>query len=490
MNKLLKNAYLRRSPRPSSLQRSPNLRKRSISILIVSILSFIVFTLTTSPCILAASHRLPNVSPKMEKPEFWTQKIKNAKRLLLTPEEIQGINEATLKNQDLYLWNVKDLKEEWTREEMLSFLREDWEGFGRIDEGRYDKYRNPLKGPFWTELKKNLDEESLKEKNQLLFGLIVKRTDIRFFPTHEISTGSPTNNGFDQIQHSTVPPGSLVGVYHFSKDKLWAYVQTRFVRGWVQAKDLAIAKEKKEAIGYDEAKKRLVITGDFINVYHDLSHQQIAFTTQMGISFPLLDPPKQTKGTKKDYIITIPFRETDGQLTFDEGYIPMGKDVHPGFLPYTQENLARQAFKMLHQPYGWGEMHGARDCSRLIMDLFSTFGILMPRNSKFQARMGIDLGQAESMILKEKEKILDQAVPLATILRLPGHIMLYLGKDRGRYYVIHNIWGIQKAGESGPVLEKIGRVVVSDLSLGSSGPNGSLLDRVTDIRVIGKELKP
>jgi hypothetical protein len=65
--------------------------------------------------------------------------------------------------------------------------------------------------------------------------------------------------------------------------------------------------------------------------------------------------------------------------------------------------------------------------------------------------------------------------------------MLYLGKDRGRYYVIHNIWGIQKAGEFGFVMEKIGRVVVSDLSLGSSGPNGSLFDRITDIRVIERD---
>jgi len=63
--------------------------------------------------------------------------------------------------------------------------------------------------------------------------------------------------------------------------------------------------------------------------------------------------------------------------------------------------------------------------------------------------------------------------------------MLYLGKDNGKYYIIHNIWGIQKAGEFGPVLEKIGRVVISDLSLGSSGPSGSLLDRITDIRLIG-----
>jgi hypothetical protein len=174
-------------------------------------------------------------------------------------------------------------------------------------------------------------------------------------------------------------------------------------------------------------------------------------------------------------------------LTFRKGYLSKGEEVHQGFLPYTQENLARQAFKMLHQPYGWGEMFGARDCSRFIMDIFATFGIHMPRNSKLQARVGISLGQAEGMTTKEKEGVLDQAIPLATTLRLPGHIMLYLGKDKGKYYAIHNIWGIQKRGWFGPVLEKIGKVVVSDLSLGRSGPYQSLLHRMTDIQTIASD---
>jgi hypothetical protein len=87
--------------------------------------------------------------------------------------------------------------------------------------------------------------------------------------------------------------------------------------------------------------------------------------------------------------------------------------------------------------------------------------------------------------MKEKKKILDRAIPLATLLRLPGHIMLYLGEHNGKYYVIHNIWGIQKGSKFGPVLEKIGKVVVSDLSLGGTGPHGSLLQRITEIQFIG-----
>jgi hypothetical protein len=184
------------------------------------------------------------------------------------------------------------------------------------------------------------------------------------------------------------------------------------------------------------------------------------------------------------YIIKIPFREADGRLTFGNGYIPANEDVHYGFLPYTQKNLVQQAFKMLHQPYGWGEMSGGRDCSRFIMDLFNTFGILMPRNSNLQAKMGIPLGALEGKTIEEKKKILDRAAPLATLLRMPGHIMLYLGKHEGKHYAIHSIWGIQKGGKSGPVYQKIGKVAVTDLTLGKEGPNGSLLHRLTEIQLI------
>jgi hypothetical protein len=418
---------------------------------------------------------------------------------------------------------VKDLKEEWTREELQTLFKEDWGSFGKTEEIRYGRYGHPLGEPFWNELKDNLNEASLKDINRILFALIIKRTDIRVFPTDELSMSAPTHYEFDRFQHSSVSPGSLIGIYCFSKDKRWAYVQTSFVRGWVRSTDLAIAKGKNEAVNpstprpkgqgllrvdperrfftpslktglgaaewvnYDEAKERIVTTGSFINVYGDPSLQQVVFLSQMGNSFPILNPPCITERNDSYYLIKIPFRETDGQLTFRKGFIPRNGDVHFGFLPYTQENVGRQAFKMLHQPYGWGEMFGARDCSRFIMDLFNTFGILMPRNSKHQAMIGKSLGEIEGKEIKEKQKVLDQAVPLATLLRLPGHIMLYLGKENGRYYVIHQIWGIQRGGWFGPVLEKIGKAAVSDLSLGKSGPNGSLLHRLTDIRLIGSD---
>jgi hypothetical protein len=456
-------------------------------IFILTVILSLTIGLGCGPKVLIASHLLPNVSPEMEKPEFWIKKIQNPGRLLLTSEEIQKMNEKNLKREGLFLCSVKDLKEEWTKEEILTLLSEDWEGFGRNEGIRYGRYGYPLEESFWNELQKNSNKESLKEKNRMHFGLTVKRTDIRVFPTEEPSMNTPTNYEFDRFQHSSIAPGSLIGIYHFSKDRLWAYVQTSFIRGWIHTTAFAIAKEKNEAVDYEGAKERLVITGSFVKVFGDPSLHQIIFLAQMGTTFPLLSLPKETGMTEQCHLIQIPFREVDGGLSFRKGYIHREEDVHEGFLSYTQENMARQAFKMLHQPYGWGEMFGARDCSRFIMDTFATSGILMPRNSKLQARIGVSLGLVEGMTIKEKERVLDRAIPLATTLRLPGHIMLYLGKDKGKYYAIHNIWGIQKVGWFAPATEKIGKVVVSDLSLGRSGPNQSLLHRITDIQTIASD---
>jgi hypothetical protein len=420
----------------------------------------------------------------MGKPEFWVKKIKDPTNLLLTPEKIQTMNEKSLRRPDLRLCRIRDLKGDWTKEEILSLLKEDWEDFGRTEEVRYSKSGTPLGELFWNKLRNNLNQESIKESGRTLYALVVKKTDIRVFPTAELSMSAPNHYEFDRFQHSAISIGSPLGIYHFSQDNEWAYAQTPFIRGWIRRHDLAIARERKDVVDYEEAKNRLVITGNMITVFGDLSLQHPVFLAQMGDSFPLLRIPDGNKSADASYVIQIPWREDNGELSFRRGYIPAQEDVHQGFLAYTQENIARQAFKMLNHPYGWGDKHGGRDCSRFIMDLFRTFGILMPRNSKEQAMLGTGLGLAQGKPAEEKRRLLDRAVPLATLIRLPGHIMLYLGKDKGKHYVIHSIWGIQESQKSDATVEKIGRVVVSDLSLGEKGPNGSLLDRITDIRTI------
>ncbi|RPI99734.1 MAG: hypothetical protein EHM36_15585, partial [Deltaproteobacteria bacterium] len=426
-----------------------------------------------------APHPLPHVSPRMEHPDFWISKTGQPGRLLLRPGEIEKMNEENLKKPDLWLCRIQDLKEEWSREELLALLKEDWDVFGSEGEVRYGKDGAPFKEAFWSGLRGNLNQEGMNDRTRLLFGLTVKEAHLRVFPTEEPGLTSPSGQEFDRFQHSSLSPGSLVGVYYFSRDGAWAYIQAAFIRGWVRTETLGIARERKEAVDYDDEKNRLVVTGNSIPVYGDAGLQETIFRTPMGTSFPLVSLPDPSERSTQGYVIKVPVRETDGRLSFRKGHIALNEDVSCGFLPYTQENACRQAFKMLHHPYSWGDRSGGRDCSRFIMDLFAAFGIVMPRNSKLQARIGIAPGQMEEKGLKEKKKALDRAIPFVTTLRLPGHIMLYLGKEKGRYYAIHSVWGIERRDRSGSVLQKIGKTDVTDLGLGHSGSSGSLLDRIT-----------
>ena len=430
--------------------------------------------------------RLPYVSPQMETPEFWLKNVRDPRRSLMNLHEIQRMNEESQKIQDLYLVKVKDLKDKASKDELLGLLAEDWQGLGPTLETRYNREGRPLEESFWTQLRNNLHLESLQDENSISFALTVRRANLRVFPTEECSLSSPDDHDFDRFQHSAVVPGSLVGIYHFSRDKRWAYVQTHFIRGWVKTDALAVADRKEEAVDYDQAADRLVVTGSFVRVFTDTSLRIPAFCAQMGASFPILRWSEGTPLSFPHHIIRIPQRDSAGKLVLHQGLIPREEDVHRGLLPYTQENVALQAFKMLNEAYGWGEMNGGRDCSRFIMDIFGTFGIALPRNSKLQARVGQDLGQVEGRSVREIRQILDRAPPLATLLRIPGHIMLYLGKHEGRYYAIHSIWGIQKPNSSPSLVQKIARVVVSDLSIGGFGPQSSLLHRITDIRFLGK----
>lgn len=175
---------------------------------------------------------LPHVSSRMEIPQFWIDKVRNPNRLLLRPDQIQQMNDAILKRTDLYLCRVKDLKEEWTREEFLDLLKEDWQGFGETTEVRFGRDGRPLNESFWKELKRNINADEIRERNRLSFGLIVKRTDIRVFPTDQSSLYSPANSEFDRFQHSMISPGSLVAIYHSSNNRQWIYLQCGFIRGW------------------------------------------------------------------------------------------------------------------------------------------------------------------------------------------------------------------------------------------------------------------
>ena len=131
----------------------------------------------------------------------------------------------------------------------------------------------------------------------------------------------------------------------------------------------------------------------------------------------------------------------------------------------TRAEIVKQAFKCLGNRYGWGGMLNSQDCSGFIRDVYSCFGLDIPRNTTWQAAMPVQVTKFGDMTDEEKALTLNYMEP-GTILQFPGHEMLYLGEKDGRYYTINDVSSLVSPveGETGTDVLRVRSVIVNDLS--------------------------
>ena len=181
------------------------------------------------------------------------------------------------------------------------------------------------------------------------------------------------------------------------------------------------------------------------------------------------------------YVVEMPIRSADSVARLKNYYVRRGNDVHEGFPAFTQRNIIRQAFKLLGARYGWGGMYNGRDCSGFTHDVFLSMGVDLPRDSAQQALSGTQLGHYKPFEnTEEKIAALREATPGITLLKMPLHMMLYLGEIDGRFYVIHSTWA-ERVSMTSDEKNRINQVIVSDLSLNGNSYLGSLFDRTISI---------
>lgn len=158
--------------------------------------------------------------------------------------------------------------------------------------------------------------------------------------------------------------------------------------------------------------------------------------------------------------------------------------------PLTRHAFLREAFKHVRSPYGWGDENGGRDCSRFVLDVMATFGLGMPRTSIQQSHSGrytveVPEGTSET----ERLALLDAAAERGVVLaHFPGHIMIYLGRDKaGVPRALHSFAEyLTPCAGGGETLLEVNRVAVSDLSLGAGTSRRSFLQRISQLTVFGK----
>lgn len=292
-------------------------------------------------------------------------------------------------------------------------------------------------------------------------AITLRQTDLRELPTHEPRFSKPTPNPeadpFDYFQYSRLPVGTPLLIAHTSRDGRWHYVECPIAGGWVDAGDVALAGEDfrrfwKSGRYAALIKDNVVLPGT----------GPAGADSKAGIGTVL--PAVTTMGSGLS--VLVPVREKDGMAGTAETSLSASQAVMMP-MPLTPGNVAAVGDEMMGQSYGWGGMFGLRDCSSMLRDLFTPFGIWLPRNSRSQARSGSIISLAGLAPAEKETTILHDGEPFISLVGMPGHITLYVGAWKNRVALFHNVWGLRiiKNGNDDERFV-IGKAVVTSITPG------------------------
>lgn len=154
----------------------------------------------------------------------------------------------------------------------------------------------------------------------------------------------------------------------------------------------------------------------------------------------------------------------------------------------NRRTVLEAAFAAMGEPYGFGGA-GGTDCSALLRDAFAAAGVALPRHSADQARAGVVSVDLRGLTAAERQARLDAADARGLVLmHLPGHVALYLGRDaNGVPMALHALGSYRTpcADGRGETRQVVRRVVTSRLDLGAGTREGSLLERLDTLAVLG-----
>ncbi|MCL2566868.1 MAG: SH3 domain-containing protein [Alphaproteobacteria bacterium] len=435
------------------------------------------------------------VEDKFLQADFWLVNTKNIQKVILTSADIAKFNQENLAkipqlaDLQVFFENVSegDVKELITNYKIPQNPR--YLGEIEASDGYYQK------------LADNTNLANINKANFAL-GFTTRKTNMRSFPSHNSLYETPNDIEFDMSQETAVYSATPVVILHKSKDGNFIFVRTSNYAGWIDAQDIVYA-DKDSWESYIKAEDFIVITANKLmlsfNPYDSNTSQMVFY---MGQKLPIIKNKPDfvdNQSTAGNFVAKIPIENSSGQLEFKLILIPYSEDVNVGYLPYTKENIIKQAFKMQGNRYDWGGHLGERDCSSFIQDIFNTFGINIPRNTGEMANMaGVIIASPaedfrqptraelansigriavlEGMNEDNRNKIL-QKTELGTLLLMKGHVFMYLGYVGGQHYVISDIASVggdnevvNDKGEKG--LERIAVNQVSVNTLDTVKPTG------------------
>ena len=352
-----------------------------------------------------------------------------------------------------------------------------------------------------NKLLRDTSTENTYEVNSIVkvqYAVTINRADMRLLPKPW------SGDKYDDFQATAIDPAQPVAVLLESDDKQFVFCQSRDYFGWIDRNSLAFTDRMtwesyiapRDFLVVVDNKKRIKVKGKDIlfqmgaviplipneTDLHGSPEQEWKnfveneYTTAMiPIKIPAFPSIAANKNENAGWLARLP-SSVDGRL--QEIYVSIADDksVNKGWLPCTQNNIIRQAFKFLGDEYGWGGLNESVDCSAFVQDIYRSMGVFIPRDANRQEACLPIISVFNDVGTSMRYDIVRRA-PVGSLLFKPGHVMLYLGTDKkGTPLIIHAMSSYFENGEK--IFKR--KVIVGDLTY-KNGAGVMTIDGLTGI---------
>lgn len=418
---------------------------------------------------------------------YWTDKKEDASKVLLDFGEIERVND---KNRRMIVsgdaeFSLEDVGTEFYYKTAVSLIKDT--SFEVTEPEKYLLNNVETDAAYWEGLAENQNLEALTQRINTTFGFSVVRSTLKRYPTDDKVYSEGDSLYFDQMVQSDIQPFMPVAVLHESADGEWYYVIAYGYGGWIKKADVALCRTREEWIERQNPEDFLVVTGREIKLFDNPYCEELSgITIPMGTVLPIANIGEVSKIVQEragfgNYVTKLFYRGEDGYLVDEYVLIPASEDVSLGYLPYTQEEVAKLMFKYLGVAYGWAGDNDSVDCSLYVRQVYACFGFELPRATTPQAYLYCDNNyDVSKYTMERKEEILETA-PIGTMMYFPGHIMMYLGMVEGEPYCISSVGNYSTAELSAGEIVTANTVIVTNMIDTTRATGKSWIDSVERI---------
>jgi hypothetical protein len=201
------------------------------------------------------AHGVIGVTEARLDPDYWIRRGAGS-RIVLDAETIEAQN-TKLKQLDRSIHDLEALPAALAGADVRAWVDR---MSVRPDDPLYDEHGKAVEAAAIDAIVSNANADAIAATQPARFGMVVRRSDLRRFPTRMRLFSEPGVTDIDRFQEDALFPGTPVAIVHESRDGDWWFVVSPRYAAWISRRDVASG-TRDEVLAYGRKEPYVVVTG-------------------------------------------------------------------------------------------------------------------------------------------------------------------------------------------------------------------------------------